>query len=320
MLLISACSPGLISNEQTASKSTEPMASVLKQSSFISFDGTSLPLRSWLPAEKQATAVMVAVHGFNDYSHFIDGAADYFAAQGIAVYAYDQRGFGAAPDHGLWPGKDVLVADLHAFVGLIRQRFPTKQVFLLGESMGAAVVLHALDRGDVAVDGVILSAPAVWGWDAMPFWQRWALKLAVRIMPAKQFTGESLGVIASDNRDMLIALSRDPLIIKATRVDSMYGLVNLMQAGYDAVDALQLPALIVYGEHDEIIPKQPVLETFGRLSKQSNQQRLYVYKHGYHMLLRDLQAKVVWQDILVWMHDHHAPLPSQQQGLSSAIQ
>jgi len=66
--------------------------------------------------------------------------------------------------------------------------------------------------------------------------------------------------------------------------------------------------------------KQAVLEAFARLDKKSHQQRLYVYKHGYHMLLRDLQAKVVWQDMVAWMRNRSAVLPSQQQGLSTVIQ
>jgi len=246
-LFITACSPSYINNKQVSD-----ISPVLETSSFISFDGARLPLRHWLASN--ASAVVIAIHGFNDYSHFINDTANYFAKQGITVYAYDQRGFGAAPNHGRWPGKQTLSRDLKTFTHLIQQRFPDKPVFLLGESMGAAVILHALASDDMTVDGVMLSAPAIWGWDSMPFWQRWGLSLAARIMPSMTFTGESLGVVASDNRDMLIALSQDPLIIKATRVDSIYGLVNLMQAANNGLDSLYLPALIAYGDHDEIIP------------------------------------------------------------------
>jgi len=290
----------------------------LETSSFISFDGTRLPLRHWLP--RHTTAVIIAVHGFNDYSRFIDAAAHYFVQQGVAVFAYDQRGFGAAPEHGRWPGKQILSRDLKTFTHLIQQRFPDRPVFLLGESMGAAVILHTLASHDLTVDGVMLSAPAVWGWDSMPFWQRWGLRLAARIVPSMTFTGESLGVVASDNRAMLIALSQDPLVIKATRVDSVYGLVNLMQAAYEGVDGLHLPIFIAYGERDEIIPKKPVLEMVARLGEKSDQQRLHLYKHGYHMLLRDLQAKVIWQDMVVWMRHPSALLPSEQQGLSITLE
>ncbi len=312
---MSACSPTLIT--QKMQQTSRPAA--ITPSTFISFDGTELPLRNWLP-EESVHSVMIAVHGFNDYSYFIHDTASHFAKQGIAVYAYDQRGFGNALNRGLWPGKQTMARDLQTFVSLIEQRFPEQPLFLLGESMGAAVVLHTAASHSIDVDGLILAAPAVWGWSSMPFWQRWGLTLAAHTMPSTTFTGESLHVMASDNRDMLIALSRDPLIIKATRVDTIYGLVNLMQAGFDAVEKVQIPALVLYGEKDEVIPKKPVLDTFGKPENRSDTQRLQLYNNGYHMLLRDLQADIVWQDILLWMQGRHALLPSEQQGLSILAQ
>ena len=49
-------------------------------------------------------AVILALHGFNDYSNAFEGPGEVWAGHGIATYAYDQRGFGAAPERGLWPG------------------------------------------------------------------------------------------------------------------------------------------------------------------------------------------------------------------------
>ena len=38
--------------------------------------------------------------------------------------------------------------------------------------------------------------------------------------------------------------------------------------------------------------------------------RIAIYSQGYHMLLRDLNADVVRQDIAVWILNPAAPLPS----------
>ncbi|WP_240924010.1 alpha/beta hydrolase [Mariprofundus ferrooxydans] len=286
---------------------------------FVSFDGTRLPVQRWLPTGAPR-AVIIALHGFNDYSHFIEPAATWWSRRGIAVYAYDQRGFGASLNHGYWPGRQAFALDLNAFVALIRQRHAGVPVYLLGESMGAAVVLEALAETSVRVDGVILSAPAVWGWHAMPIWQQWGLRLAAYTIPWKRFTGSSLGVVASDNRAMLIALGRDPLVIKETRVDTIYGLVNLMQEASEVVPKLTSPALILYGEKDQVIPRAAVLDAFAPVVGAGRAVRLQFYSNGYHMLLRDLQAEVVWRDVLVWMLDREAPLPSQSGGLSRLFQ
>src|SRR5258706_1908280 len=101
-------------------------------------DGTALPLRSFLPAGPPR-AVVIAVHGFNDYSNAFFEPALYLKRQGIALLAYDQRGFGDAPRRGHWAGEPRLVDDLRQIVGLVRRQYPGVPVFVMGESMGAAV-------------------------------------------------------------------------------------------------------------------------------------------------------------------------------------
>jgi len=306
---LAGCAPQTIAPQATHLM-PEPVAE-----HFTSFDGVKLPLRRWLPNGKP-DAIVLALHGFNDYSLFIDNAADFFAKNGVAVYAYDQRGFGESPVRGRWPGKHVFAQDAQFFIQRLRTRFPHTPLFLLGHSMGAAVALYAMNSLPLDVDGVILVAPAISGWSVMPWWQRWGLKLAAHTIAWKTFTGQSLHIIASDNRDMLIALGRDPLVIKETRVDTIYGLVNLMEAAYQSASTLHTPALVLYGEKDEVIAKEPVLESFAPLARNNDAIRFQIYKNGYHMLLRDLQAEVVWRDIIAWIHDRKALLPSQQQDLS----
>ena len=74
-------------------------------------DGARLPLRVTLP-KGPVKATILAVHGFNDYSNAFASPALAWADAGIATYAYDQRGFGEAPDRGLWVGAWRLDEDL----------------------------------------------------------------------------------------------------------------------------------------------------------------------------------------------------------------
>ena len=82
-------------------------------------DGQVLPLRKWLP-HGEVKAVILALHGFNDYSNAFEAAGKAWAERGIATYAYDQRGFGAAPERGLWPGRAVLAADAATAARILR--------------------------------------------------------------------------------------------------------------------------------------------------------------------------------------------------------
>ena len=86
---------------------------------FVTTDGKRLPLRRWLPRGR-VRAVILALHGFNDYSNAFAASGTAWAKDGIAAYAYDQRGFGAAPERGRWPGRAALAIDAATACGILR--------------------------------------------------------------------------------------------------------------------------------------------------------------------------------------------------------
>lgn len=283
----------------------------LTENTFRTEDGASLPLRHWLP-KTEPHAVIIALHGFNDYSRFFDSPGEYFSKLGIASFAYDQRGFGMAPQRGLWAGDEAYIKDLQVLVRLIKQRYPKRPVYLLGESMGGAIVITAMSQTDMPeVSGVILAAPALWARSTMPWYQTGLLWTLAHTMPWLTLTGEGVHVVASDNIEMLRALGRDPWVIKATRVETVYGLTDLMDAAFNSAASLRGNTLMLYGEKDEIIPKEPTyafLQQF--LQADAAKKTVAIYPHGYHMLLRDLQAPTAWKDIAAWINAGSDKLPS----------
>jgi alpha-beta hydrolase superfamily lysophospholipase len=284
------------------------------ETAFVTVDGQVLPLHKWLP-NGEVKAVVLALHGFNDYSNAFEDPGGAWAKRGIATYTYDQRGFGAAPERGLWPGRAALAADAATASQILRRLYPRLPLYLLGESMGAAVAVVAMtgESGTPVpdVDGVILAAPAVWGRATMDLLPRLALWAAVRLAPGLTLTGRGLKIQASDNIPMLRALSRDPLVIKATRVDTIYGLVNLMDAALASAPQLDTSLLVMYGAKDEVIPKTPVRRFVGSLPPECRRRsRLAWYRDGYHMLLRDLEGPVVIADVANWVLAPTVPLPS----------
>ena len=306
LLLLIGCAP------LQAPAGPELTRPVLDEARLVAADGAELPLRSWLPEAGPPDAVLVALHGFNDYSNFFEGPGRWLAGRGIASYAYDQRGFGGAPHRGLWPGSEAMASDLRAAVALVRARHPGVPLYLFGESMGGAVVMTTMARADrPAVDGIILAAPAVWGRSSMPWYQTTALWLAVHTFPWGRLTGRNLGIVVSDNTEMLRALGRDPMVIKGTRIDAIYGLVDLMDEAMASAPRLDGRMLVLYGARDPLIPAGAMREMLGRLPPATaDRRRLAFYPEGYHMLTRDLQGERVWRDIDAWLADPRAPLPS----------
>ena len=209
---------------------------------FIIADGMRLPFRSWLPAGVPV-AVVLALHGINDSRDAWEIPAPDFAAAGIALYAPDQRGFGATAARGFWPGGDALADDARTMARLLRARYADVRLVLLGESMGAAVLMHMATRPDPPdVDGYLLLAPAVWGRAAMNPFLRGLLWLASNTVPGMELTGQGLKVTPSDNAEALIRLSTDPLSLRRTRVDTVRGLVDLMDLALAAAPFFNAPA------------------------------------------------------------------------------
>jgi alpha-beta hydrolase superfamily lysophospholipase len=281
----------------------------LEADAVIAADGYRLPLRSWGPVEKPR-AVILALHGFNEYGRAFDDPARFWGQLGIATYAYDQRGFGATAQRGIWPGTETLATDAAATLRLLEARYPGVPVYLLGESMGGAVaILTATGPDRPPMAGLILSAPATWGRQSMATIPRVALWLTRRLIPAMTFTGRDLGVQASDNVPMLIALGRDPLYIRATRVDTIDGLVDLMGRASDAAAEIPEPTLVLLGEHEQVLAPASVDLLLRRLPRRSD---LVVasYSRGWHWLLRDLGRRTPQRDIADWVLHPGESLPS----------
>src|SRR3546814_11549638 len=126
--------------------------------------------------------------------------------------------------------------------------------------MGGAVVLAALAGAKPpAVEGAVLVAPAVWARSTMPLHQRAGLWLGTHLFPWAKFSGRGLGIQASDNIEMLRALGRDPLFIRETRLDRVYGVVNLMDAAHAAAPELPVPTLMLSGAQTEVVPAETTL-------------------------------------------------------------
>ncbi|HRY24029.1 MAG TPA: alpha/beta fold hydrolase [Geminicoccaceae bacterium] len=258
------------------------------------------PAEVWATTEEPPRAVILALHGFNDYRHAFADFATFAAARGYRVESFDQQGFGANPNRGLWPGSEALARDLARRVAELHRDWPGTPLYVLGESMGAAVAVVALGQGDLPpVDGVILVSPAVWGDTSFNGFYRLVLEVAAGMAPGWTLTGRGLGVRASDNDEALIAMGRDPMLIKETRLDAIAGLVRLMDEARQDAGKLDVPVLILLGERDEIIPPEAIRSFVGLVDPAVC--HAIAYENGWHLLLRDLQAETVWRDILAWI-------------------
>lgn len=288
-----------------------PVPSVVTDGAFTMADGQRLPYREWLPAGAPRIVVL-ALHGIDDSRDAWERPGPLLAAQGIAVIAPDERGFGATLDRGLWPGTARMLADARAMALDLHARYPEARLYLMGESMGGAVLLALAGSPQAPpVDGYVFSAPAVWGRSEMNPFYRSLLWLADHTVPNLLLTGHGAGVVPTDNDAAWERLSRDPLTLTETRVSAVKGLVDLMDQALAAAGHLRAPALFLYGGHDELVPKNAMAAAW-RAAMASGDAHLQFafYPEGYHLLQRDHGGPVVTADIAHWLERPDAPLPS----------
>ncbi|MCY3814568.1 MAG: alpha/beta hydrolase [Gammaproteobacteria bacterium] len=127
-------------------------------------DGQRLAAQRFEPTGPVEGSAIV-VHGYYDHVGLYGHLIRYLLGRGLRVFAYDQQG------HGLSTGRRVTIDsfdrytdDLGAFAGA-HARTLAKPCWLVGQSMGASVILEMLDTRQAgqanAFEHVVLFAPLV---------------------------------------------------------------------------------------------------------------------------------------------------------------
>lgn len=295
----------------------------LGRGAFVVQDGARLPYLRWSPPGQAPWAVVIALHGFNDHYASFRFAGPWWATRGIETWAYDQRGFGLAPNRGEFADERLTSQDLRTIVALVRAERPDALIVVAGESMGGSSAIAAFgSEAPPDADRVVLLAPGVWGWSSQSVFNRTGLWTAARLMGAKVVEPPSFAVSrirASDNTLELIRNGRDPLSILPTRFDALYGLVDLMETATQRLGRIEAPTFLLYGAHDQIITRRPMRRALEQAGERPGLTTAY-YADGWHILNRDLQAETVFADVEAWLRDPAAALPSGAPPVLPALQ
>lgn len=244
LFMLSACAPMMV--QRAGQPPLGFQGPRLETDAVVSFDGARLGLTTW-KAAAEPWAVIVAAHGMNDYANAFHIAGPKWAAAGVTTYAYDQRGFGRSPGRGVWAGEDLMTEDIRTVTALVRARHPNAIIAVVGESMGGSVAATAFASAQPpAADRLVLLSPGVWGFRTQPLPNKTLLWFAANLTASKVYTPPkwiASKISPTDNREELIAMGRDPLMIWGARSDTLYGLVKLMGRAARVVGDDDLPTL-----------------------------------------------------------------------------
>jgi alpha-beta hydrolase superfamily lysophospholipase len=271
----------------------------LRCGAFVASDGAQVPYRLW--QARHPRALLLLLHGACDYSGAFDEIAPRLARRGFTSLAYDQRGFGATQSRGTWPGLDRMVDDVADATAFLRGRSGAAlPVFLIGESMGGAVAVHAAAKfPNLDAAGLVLVAPG-------------ALASAVKRMfyhflarVTRAITGDSEVVFERISGWELspasaIRLLGDPLVMRGIKAEQFAGLVNL---GYTAVSQAKnvtTPVLTLVAGKDDLLGQSSIRRLHDNLA---GDKTWNLVKDGPHLLLHWKRGDVVLREARHWINN-----------------
>jgi len=261
---------------------------------------TSFYTRRYDAANGQPKAHLVFIHGFVEHCARYDRALSQWAAKGISVFTFDQRGYGktatdeenksAYSSYGKTSWKEQM-QDIAFFITREKERIGSGvPIFLMGHSMGGGEVLgfatfwtEQTKAALALLGGIIASAPMIRQTTPAPVWKVWAGGKLSAIFPNLHVPSS---IVAQD-------LCHDPAVVAAFEKDPLIGSYSTIKAVSDMLEEgkalaeknykkwpTELPILILHGDADKVT-SHIASEKF-YIDIKANDKHYSVYPGAYH--------------------------------------
>ncbi|HEY1708547.1 MAG TPA: alpha/beta fold hydrolase [Rhizomicrobium sp.] len=274
----------------------DPANSNLLCGAFQASDGADVPYRLW-NAKDEPRALILLLHGATDYSGAYDEIGPLLASRGFIALAYDQRGFGATASRGHWVGKHRMMDDVKDAAAFLRKRTGTKlPLFIIGESMGAAIAVRAAPYvADIA--GLVLAAPGAVAGGMRRMAASFALRALNTIAPhhglvLERLTGWELAPASA------IRLLSDPMVLRGMSGQMLFGLLRLSISAIDKARRVKVPALTMVGTEDDLLRTACIKQLHKSLK---GRKAWAIFEDGPHLLLHwEHRARVI-ERVVSWI-------------------
>ncbi|KAI0645140.1 lysophospholipase [Trametes meyenii] len=266
-------------------------------------DGTSFYTRKY--AASVPRAVVLFVHGFAEHVGRYEWAHGEYAARGVTVFTYDQRGFGrTALDrarkskhsaYGKTSWHDQL-GDIEHWVLHLKREHPDLPLFLKGHSMGGGLALAFATRTTERpsrdtlslLSGVIASSPLILQTFPVSRALRYIGGKASAVLPALPVSAPVPLNDLSRNKEANEASAKDPWIVQK---GSLKGLHDMFSGGEQLIEndykhwPNSLPLLIAHGTADRVTSFKAAEEFHNKVDAADKE--LKPFPEGFHELVHE---------------------------------
>lgn len=269
-----------------------------REDHFVTGDAVLLYEQSWLPGG-EAQAHIALVHGYAEHSGRYAYTGEALAGRGFAVHALDLRGHGRSDGDRVYIRSfNEYLRDARAFLRRVDERAAGKPVFLLGHSLGGAIValLVAVDRPRLR--GTLLSGPAIYG-AGTPAIVRAITQVLGRLAPRLPTVKLNAAEVSRD-AGVVARYESDPLVYHG-RVRA--GLAAALGRAISRIDrdapGITLPLLIMHGAADALADPQGSVDLYASVG--SADKTLNMYDGLAHEILNEPERDQVIADIASWL-------------------
>ena len=269
-------------------------------STFVAIDGDNLAIQDWpLESGVALRAVVVIVHGLGEHAGRYDALARRLNGWGFAVRGYDQYGHGESGGvRGGLPSATRLLDDLADVIDSTRARMHIDTpLLLLGHSLGGLVAARFVALRMRAVQGLVLSSPALDpGLSAV---QKLLLALLPRIAP-------NLRVGNGVNPNLI---SHDPAVVQSYKADTLVHDRVSVRLGQFIADAgpvtvaqapgWTVPTLLLYAGLDQLVNPAGSRAFIAGAPKALLSFRCFATM--YHEIFNELEPEPVYAELKAWL-------------------
>jgi alpha-beta hydrolase superfamily lysophospholipase len=277
------------------------------EDSYAGDGGLKLYYQCWLPDGGPTRAIIAMLHGDFAQSGRYMSLPEHEAPRGYAVYAYDRRGWGRSPgQRGYIDRWNQNLADLDAFLQLVRSREPDCPIFLMGHTGSAVIVLEYAVQHPEKVRGVFCVSPVLNTGGAVPVPLRLLLYSLSAVAPRltldvrRRFDAQA--DTTSHDAEFVEATRADPLTNTKITPRWLTEAERAMQRVVTQAGALRVPLLFLIGGADR--NSYPAASKAYFASLPFPDKELREYPGDYTNLLNESDYEHVLADIDQWLDRH----------------